>query len=144
MIGLELWCKAFGVADLVLLFIYSSNALTDEERQLLEATKDNQRIISLNKSDLPRKVDLEELKSLAGTSAVIETSIVNHEGMEQLGEQMGDMFFNEGSASNQNNVMVTTERHIGSLHKDNATLNEVLTELNKGNPRNRDNIDKTA
>ncbi|MDL2057321.1 tRNA uridine-5-carboxymethylaminomethyl(34) synthesis GTPase MnmE [Limosilactobacillus reuteri] len=142
-IGVERSRKALGAADLVLLLIDSSNELTDEDRQLLEATKDKQRIIILNKTDLPRKVDLEELKSLAGESAVIETSIVNHEGMDQLGEQIGHMFFNEGIESNQNNVMVTNARHIGLLHQANDALSDVLKGINDGMPVDLVQIDMT-
>ena len=142
-IGVERSRKALGAADLVLLLIDSSNELTDEDRQLLEATKDKQRIIILNKTDLPRKVDLEELKSLAGKSAVIETSIVNHEGMDQLGEQIGHMFFNKGIESNQNNVMVTNARHIGLLHQANDALSDVLKGINDGMPVDLVQIDMT-
>lgn len=142
-IGVERSRKALGTADLVLLLIDSSNELTDEDRQLLEATKDKQRIIILNKTDLPRKVDLAELKSLAGKSAVIETSIVNHEGMDQLGEQIGHMFFNEGIESNQNNVMVTNARHIGLLHQANDALSDVLKGINDGMPVDLVQIDMT-
>ena len=132
-----------GAADLVLLLIDSSNELTEEDHQLLEATKDKQRIIILNKTDLPRKVDLAESKSLAGESAVIETSIVNHEGMDQLGEQIGHMFFNEGIESNQNNVMVTNARHIGLLHQANDALSDVLKGINDGMPVDLVQIDMT-
>ncbi|MDE6949050.1 MAG: tRNA uridine-5-carboxymethylaminomethyl(34) synthesis GTPase MnmE, partial [Limosilactobacillus sp.] len=142
-IGVERSRKALGAADLVLLLIDSSNELTAEDRQLLEATKDKQRIIILNKTDLPRKVDLEELKSLAGKSAVIETSIVNHEGMDQLGEQISNMFFNEGIESNQNNVMVTNARHIGLLHQANDALSDVLKGINDGMPVDLVQIDMT-
>ena len=142
-IGVERSRKALGAADLVLLLIDSSNELTEEDHQLLEATKDKQRIIILNKTDLPRKVDLAELKSLAGKSAVIETSIVNHEGMDQLGEQIGHMFFNEGIESNQNNVMVTNARHIGLLHQANDALSDVLKGINDGMPVDLVQIDMT-
>ena len=142
-IGVERSRKALGAADLVLLLIDSSNELTEEDHQLLEATKDKQRIIILNKTDLPRKVDLAELKSLAGKSAVIETSIVNHKGMDQLGEQIGHMFFNEGIESNQNNVMVTNARHIGLLHQANDALSDVLKGINDGMPVDLVQIDMT-
>ena len=142
-IGVERSRKALEAADLVLLLIDSSNELTEEDHQLLEATKDKQRIIILNKTDLPRKVDLEELKSLAGKGAVIETSIVNHEGMDQLGEQIGHMFFNEGIESNQNNVMVTNARHIGLLHQANDALSDVLKGIKDGMPVDLVQIDMT-
>ncbi|MBB1078460.1 tRNA uridine-5-carboxymethylaminomethyl(34) synthesis GTPase MnmE [Limosilactobacillus sp. STM2_1] len=142
-IGVERSRKALEAADLILLLIDSSAALTDEDRQLLEATKDKQRIIILNKTDLPLAVDLDELKSLAGKSTVIETSIVNHEGMDQLGKQISHMFFNEGIESSQNNVMVTNARHIGLLHQANDALSDVLKGINDGMPVDLVQIDMT-
>lgn len=142
-IGVERSKKALAAADLILLLIDSSTPLTAEDRELLAATDGKQRIIILNKTDLPRKVDLVELKSLAGKSGVIETSIVNHEGMDQLGEQISQLFFNEGIENSQNGVMVTNARHIGLLHQANEALSEVLTGIKDGMPVDLVQIDMT-
>lgn len=142
-IGVERSKKALDAADLILLLIDSSALLTAEDRELLAATTDKQRIVILNKTDLPTKVDLPELKELVGNDAVIETSIINHEGMDQLGERISTMFFDEGIESSQNNVMVTNARHIGLLHQANDALSDVLKGINDGMPVDLVQIDMT-
>ena len=142
-IGVERSKRALDAADLILLLIDSSAPLTAEDCELLTATHGNQRIVILNKTDLPRRVDLDELKKLTDGDALIETSIVKHEGMDQLGQQISKMFFNEGIESSQNNVMVTNARHIGLLHQANAALSDVLKGINAGMPVDLVQIDMT-
>ena len=142
-IGVERSRKALDAADLVLLLIDNSEPLTDEDEKLLAATKDKQRIVILNKTDLPSKLDLGRLKKLVGDDALIETSIVKHEGMDQLGQQINHMFFDQGIESSQNNVMVTNARHIGLLHQANDALNDVLKGIADGMPVDLVQIDMT-
>ena len=142
-IGVERSKRALDAADLILLLIDSSAPLTAEDCELLTANHGKQRIVILNKTDLPRRVDLDELKKLTDGDALIETSIVKHEGMDQLGQQISKMFFNEGIESSQNNVMVTNARHIGLLHQANAALSDVLKGINAGMPVDLVQIDMT-
>ncbi|WP_373841537.1 tRNA uridine-5-carboxymethylaminomethyl(34) synthesis GTPase MnmE [Limosilactobacillus sp.] len=142
-IGVERSRQALDAADLVLLLIDNSAPLTDEDRKLLATTKGKQRIIILNKTDLPSKLDLAELKKLVGQDPLIETSIVKHQGMDQLGKQISHMFFDQGIESSQNDVMVTNARHIGLLHRANDALNDVLKGINEGMPVDLVQIDMT-
>lgn len=142
-IGVERSRQALDAADLILLLIDSSAPLTAEDRELLTATMEKQRIVILNKTDLPTKVDLDELKKLVGSDALIETSIVKHEGMDQLGDRINHMFFNEGIENSQNTVMVTNARHIGLLHQANDALNDVLKGIADGMPVDLVQIDMT-
>ncbi|PKF65858.1 GTPase, partial [Haemophilus influenzae] len=52
-IGVERSKKALKEADLVLLVLNASEQLTAQDRQLLEISQDTNRIILLNKTDLP-------------------------------------------------------------------------------------------
>lgn len=142
-IGVERSRKALDAADLILLLIDNSEALTTEDRELLDATKDKQRIVILNKTDLPNKVDRNELKKLVGSDKLIETSIVKNEGMNQLGETISKMFFEEGIENNQNSVMVTNARHIGLLHQADDALGDVLKGIAEGMPVDLVQIDMT-
>lgn len=142
-IGVERSRKALDAADLILLLIDNSAVLSDEDRALLEATKDKQRIVILNKTDLPNKVDRNELKKLVGNDKLIETSIVKNEGMNQLGETISKMFFEEGIENNQNSVMVTNARHIGLLHQADEALGDVLKGIAAGMPVDLVQIDMT-
>ncbi|MBB1085524.1 tRNA uridine-5-carboxymethylaminomethyl(34) synthesis GTPase MnmE [Limosilactobacillus fastidiosus] len=142
-IGVERSRKALDAADLILLLIDNSEELTAEDRELLEVTKDKQRIVILNKTDLPNKVDRDELKKLVGDDKLIETSIVKNEGMNQLGETISKMFFEEGIENNQSSVMVTNARHIGLLHQADDSLGDVLKGIAAGMPVDLVQIDMT-
>lgn len=62
-IGVERSRKALADSDLILLVLNQSEELTEEDRQLLEATKGLKRVILLNKMDLPTKLDLTNYKN---------------------------------------------------------------------------------
>ena len=52
--------KALKEADLVLLVLNASEPLTTQDRQLLEISQDTNRIILLNKTDLPEAIETSE------------------------------------------------------------------------------------
>nr|MBW8204470.1 hypothetical protein [Streptococcus oralis] len=60
-IGVERAKKALKEADLVLLVLNASEPLTAQDRQLLEISQDTNRIILLNKTDLPEAIETSEL-----------------------------------------------------------------------------------
>lgn len=133
-IGVQRSEKAISQADLILLLIDSSQALTEEDKQLLNKTEKQPRIIIVNKTDLDAKVDMDELKKLAGTDRIISASMIKHEGLAQLSQTISDIFFKEGVAKRQNEVMVTNARHIDLLRRAEDSLDAVLKGLQDGMP----------
>ncbi|AQW21163.1 tRNA modification GTPase [Lentilactobacillus curieae] len=142
-IGVDRSRKAIDSADLVLLVINASEPLTGEDRELIEKTSGKQRIVVLNKTDLPIKLDLEELKRLTGGKNMISTSAIEANGLQELEELIAKMFFEEGIENSQNNVMVTNARHIGLLNQANQSLNSVINGLDQGMPVDLVQIDMT-
>ena len=59
-IGVERSRKALKEADLVLLVLNASEPLTAQDRQLLDISQDTNRIILLNKTDLPEAIETSE------------------------------------------------------------------------------------
>lgn len=142
-IGVERSRKAIATADLVLLLLNNNEALTDEDRGLINDTKDVKRIVILNKTDLPTKLDHAELTDLVDAADIIETSIVNDDGMDQLANRISDLFFGEGIETNSNSVMVTNARHIGLLNQADAALSDVQQGIAAGLPVDLVQIDMT-
>lgn len=142
-IGVERSRQALETADLVLLLLDSSQPLTDEDLALIEATKDMPRIVILNKTDLPNQLNVDVLHEYVDQSQLIETSIVNNAGMDQLSTRINHLFFNEGIESNQNSVMVTNARHIGLLNQAKDALNDVLAGIKANMPVDLVQIDMT-
>ncbi|KRM12653.1 tRNA uridine-5-carboxymethylaminomethyl(34) synthesis GTPase MnmE [Paucilactobacillus suebicus] len=142
-IGVERSHQAIETADLVLLLLDNSEALTQEDQELLGETEDSQRIILLNKTDLPAQLDRDQLRQFVSDDEIIETSIVHNDGMDQLADKINHLFFEEGIESNQNNVMVTNARHIALLHQASDALKDVQTGIAAGMPVDLVQIDMT-
>lgn len=142
-IGVERSRQAIDTADLILLIIDSSEKLTDEDRELIQATADKPRIVIFNKTDLPQRVDYDELTKLVDGDRMIKASMTKHAGIEELSDAIGDLFFNEGIESNQNKIMVTNARHISLLRQADQALGDVLKGLDDGMPVDLVQIDMT-
>ena len=142
-IGVERSRKAIGAADLVLLVLDNSQPLTAEDRELLAETNDSKRIIILNKTDLPAKLDQAQLADVVDMGDVMSMSVLQQSGVEQLEQRIAKMFFNEGIESSQNSVMVTNARHIGLLNQAKQALQDVQTGLATGMPVDLVQIDMT-
>ena len=73
-------------ADLILLAVDSSEALTDQDRKLFAQVKDRPLIPVLTKADLPRKLSAAELGEVSGAEKVVITSALTGEGTRALKE----------------------------------------------------------
>ncbi|RIP20889.1 GTP-binding protein, partial [Staphylococcus gallinarum] len=61
-IGVERSRKALGEADLILFVLNYNERLTDEDRKLYEVIKNEDAIVIVNKMDLDKHLDLDEVK----------------------------------------------------------------------------------
>ncbi|GAA3621230.1 tRNA uridine-5-carboxymethylaminomethyl(34) synthesis GTPase MnmE [Secundilactobacillus similis DSM 23365 = JCM 2765] len=142
-IGVERSKKAIAAADLVVLVLNASEPLTSEDRQLLTDMADEKRIIILNKTDLPLQLDLGELQQLAGDTKIIQTSILQNKGVDQLEAEISHLFFDVGIETGRGNVMVTNARHIGLLNQASQALDDVMNGIAAGMPVDLVQIDMT-
>ncbi len=72
-------------ADLVILVLNSNEKLTEEDKKILDKTKDKLRIIVLNKTDLPKNIDID-------IDDVIETTALDLKGIIPLKEKIKELF----------------------------------------------------
>lgn len=142
-IGVERSRKALNAADLVLLVLDVSQPLTDEDRQLLTATKDKKRIIVLNKQDLPAAITPAELATYVEPAELISTSILTATGVDELESRIAKLFFG-GIENSQNDVVVTNARQIGLLRQAQTSLQAVLDGIDAGMPVDLIQIDLTG
>ncbi|ERJ12543.1 tRNA uridine-5-carboxymethylaminomethyl(34) synthesis GTPase MnmE [Haloplasma contractile] len=107
-IGVERSKQAISEAELVLLVLNNSEPLTEEDRLLLDLTKDKQRIILINKSDLESKIDKSKLNNF------IETSMVEDIGIEDIEEKVKQLF-DLGEIKTKDMTYISNTRHIAKL-----------------------------
>lgn len=141
-IGVERSRKALSEADLILLVLNQSEALSIEDRQLIEVTNGTKRIILLNKTDLPTQLDREELAELLSGDAMFAVSVLQNEGLDQLEQAIADLFFG-GQTTDKDASYLSNTRHIALLENASQSLGEVMTGIEAGMPVDLVQMDMT-
>jgi len=116
--------------------------LTDEDRNLIEATNDHNRIIILNKMDLENKLNIDELQTLVEPKSIISTSIISQEGLKDLEQKIADLFFS-GQTGDRDATYVSNIRHIALLNDAVNALDEVIGGIEMDMPVDLVQIDMT-
>ncbi|OZV23297.1 tRNA uridine-5-carboxymethylaminomethyl(34) synthesis GTPase MnmE [Streptococcus sobrinus] len=137
-IGVERSKKALAEADLVLLVLNGSEKLTDQDRSLLDISKDSKRIILINKTDLPQEIELDQLPD-----DVIQISVLNNQNMDLIEERINDLFFDNAGLVEKDATYLSNSRHISLIEKALASLQEVNQGLEAGMPVDLLQVDMT-
>ena len=87
-IGVEKSLSMIDKADLVIVVLNNNEKLTSEDEELLEKTKDKNRIIVINKTDLEDKLKLESSK----LKNIVRTNANTVEGIKELKEKIVELF----------------------------------------------------
>ena len=111
-IGVERSREKLEEADLVVLMLDTSRPLDDEDREIIKSIKNKKTIVLLNKVDLERKLQLEELDGLHN---LIEISAMTGFGIEDLKQKIKELFFN-GEVDNES-LIITNSRHKQALYR---------------------------
>src|SRR5699024_1286964 len=107
-----------------ILFVLNYNdTLTEDDKKLFEAVSGLEYIVIVNKTDLKRHLDLDEVKKLAGKHPIVETSLVEDEAMDAIENAITDIFFS-GDIGNQDITYVSNARHIQLLREAKKALEE--------------------
>ncbi|RTQ93759.1 tRNA uridine-5-carboxymethylaminomethyl(34) synthesis GTPase MnmE [Lysinibacillus telephonicus] len=141
-IGVERSRQVLKEADLILLVLNSAENLTEEDERLFETIKNMDFIVVVNKTDLPRKIDLEKVKELANGRPIVTTSILQEQGVIELEEAIAKTFF-EGQVESSDLTYVSNARHIALLHQAKATIEDAINAAESGVPVDMIQIDVT-
>lgn len=116
-IGVEKSKELVHQADLVLLVIDGSQELSEEDKQLLELTKDAARIIVINKIDQGIKVDLQGIKISAKDN--------------QIGDLVAEIkrMFELGKIIDNNDYILTNARQMMLLQRASQSLNQAVAAM---------------
>ena len=121
-IGIEKSLNLIDEAELVLLVLDASEKLSEEDKFLLDKTKDKKRIIIMNKIDLD--------VSNSYDNDIIKISAKNNVGIDEVKEKIKELF-NVGSFLSKNLTFFTNARQIALLKSAIESLEEVENGINK-------------
>ncbi|MDT2542377.1 tRNA uridine-5-carboxymethylaminomethyl(34) synthesis GTPase MnmE [Lactococcus petauri] len=136
-IGVERSQKALEEADLVLLVLDASSPLTPKDLELLELSSSTNRIVLLNKTDLPEKIELEKLPK-----DFIRISALKNENLDAVEKQIRALFFS-GEIEAKDATTLSNARHIGLVEQALDALKEANRGLAMGLPVDLIQVDIT-
>ena len=127
-IGVERSHQILAEADLVFFMLNYNEPLTDDDREIFALLEDLNFIVIINKVDLEKRIDLNEIKELTNGSAMITTSLIKEQGIDELETALADLFFSEEISSDEA-AYVSNVRHIQLLKQAKTALEDATNAL---------------
>lgn len=125
--------------DLIIYVVDGSRELDDNDREIIKLINDKQAIILVNKSDMDTVINIDELKKDSNRDVIL-FSAKNGEGMDQLEEEIRNMFYS-GEVTYNDQVYITNARHKEALENALESLKQVKNSVDAGMPEDFYSID---
>ena len=125
--------------DLIIYVVDGSRELDDNDREIIKLINDKQAIILVNKSDMDTVINIDELKKDSNRDVIL-FSAKDGEGMEQLEEEIRNMFYS-GKVTYNDQVYITNARHKEALENALESLKQVKNSVDAGMPEDFYSID---
>lgn len=122
-IGVEKSLSLINEADLIIIVLNNNEELSEEDKKILASCKDKKVIVVINKSDLERKINLDDIKY----KNIVYTNTIDLNGINSLKEKIVELF-NLNELEQQDYTYLSNVRQI-SLAKE---ANSILEEVDKG------------
>ncbi|MFA6142921.1 MAG: tRNA uridine-5-carboxymethylaminomethyl(34) synthesis GTPase MnmE [Candidatus Omnitrophota bacterium] len=108
--------KYLEMADIVMLILDSSVKLEKRDLDIIELVKGKNKIVVLNKIDLPCKIDRAQLKELFKEERVVEISVEKRSNINKLEDAVSSTIF-KGGFNQGESAIISSARHKRALDK---------------------------
>lgn len=125
--------------DLIIYVVDGSRELDDNDREIIKLINDKQAIILVNKSDMDTVINIDDLKKDSNRDVIL-FSAKNGEGMDQLEEEIRNIFYS-GKVTYNDQVYITNARHKEALENALESLKQVKNSVDAGMPEDFYSID---
>ncbi|XEC95024.1 tRNA uridine-5-carboxymethylaminomethyl(34) synthesis GTPase MnmE [Paenibacillus tarimensis] len=132
-IGVERSRHALHDADLILLVLNYHETLHEDELKLMDELSDRQVIVIVNKTDLPGKLEMDQLHLRYNEEAIVRMSVLEEEGLERLESAISSLFFS-GKLESADLTYVSNARHIALLKQAKQSMMDAIDATNAGVP----------
>lgn len=139
-IGVEKSKEWMTKSDLVLVMMDASTKFTTEDHEIFKLIEGKRCLVLINKTDLPRKLDIKQVFAYVDKEQILELSVKEGEGMDQLENRLKEMFF-AGEINVKDDVFITNVRHKDALVKAKSSLETVLETIELEMPEDCLSID---
>jgi len=117
-------------ADLVLFLLDASEELHDEDLAIMSEIEDKKTVAVINKTDLPKKLDLKQIERYLHDKKIVEVSIKEKKNIDKLEETIVDMIW-QGEIISSHKELVTNARHKNALISSHDAIMKTVDSLNK-------------
>ena len=142
-IGVERSRGALNEADLILLVLNMNEPLNEEELRLLDELQDRPAIAVINKIDLERKLEIEEVEKRFPKERLIYLSAKEGTGLENLEAAVSGLFLG-GGVETEDMTYVSNARHIALFHQAVSSLRDAMEGAESGVPIDLIQIDLSS
>ena len=127
-IGVKKAKESIDMSDVIFLVLDASAGILEQDRELIDKCNPKRTIVILNKCDLNKKIEKEELLSTF-SDRIVEISAINGEGIEKLKE----IFENIVGISDiePSNMVISNERQLNVMNNVKKILEEALEEIDQ-------------
>ena len=117
-------------ADLVLLILDASAALSAEDEKLFDLVRGRNLFIVLNKCDLAPGIDEHKIKTAFPGGKIVRVSALNKEGIARLEREIVAQVWH-GEVVDTHGILISNARHVRALHDALAAVAQAQETLEK-------------
>lgn len=130
-IGIEMSKDAINKADMIAFILDASEAMTEEDKDIARQLSEKQVLVILNKIDLPKQIDKDDIKQFLPEATFIEMSALTGKGIESIEDHIESAVYC-GNVTQGDSLLVTNVRHKNLLINARDETNKAIEMLQAG------------
>jgi tRNA modification GTPase len=121
-------------ADMVILVIDGSRRLDKYDWEIIDEVKEKNKVVAVNKTDLPIKTSVEQVQALLPNTRAVEISALRNRGIDALKESIFCTVTGDGVGREAGEVVVANARHKRALEESLESLRRAKEGIEGGVP----------
>ncbi|QHI72266.1 tRNA uridine-5-carboxymethylaminomethyl(34) synthesis GTPase MnmE [Aminipila terrae] len=130
-IGIEKSKATFNEADLVILILDGSQALSIEDENIMNVIGNRRTLVLINKIDLGQVLNEKKLQEKMPKALFIKTAVKNGQGINEIENKIEDLVFN-GEVKQSGSTFITNVRHANLLNSAKTALDDAINMVRSG------------
>lgn len=131
-IGVEKTKEYIDKADLIIFMLDAGKVLEKEDMIIMDLIKEKQKIVVINKMDVPIKIDVDLIKEKIKDVPIIYSSVTEEKGIDEIKNRIVELVY-KGKVSSKD-IYVTNLRHKEILEKAKKSIENGIETIKSGFP----------
>ena len=119
-------------SDLLLLMLDGSQVLDEDDLEIFNEIKGKKKVVIVNKSDLPLKISLEDIRKRFQEDQIVSISCLKNEGIDDLKKTVYSSLIHRDVRVSPEHLIVANIRHKSALSEVKGNLMKAVKGLEEG------------